>query len=148
MTSAQSPDEELSIGDVAARTGLSVHALRFYEQQDLLLAPVRRTAGGRRVYHREDVDWLHICTRLRTSGMPLADLRAFAALVRQGPGNEDQRLALLRKHRQQVQAQLHELQGCLELISWKVGVYEQHLARGTTRGVWDPTTATDEQPPG
>jgi DNA-binding transcriptional MerR regulator len=30
--------EELSIGDVARRTGLSVHALRFYERKGLLLS--------------------------------------------------------------------------------------------------------------
>lgn len=75
--------------EVAARTGLSVHVLRFYERENLLLAPVRRTSGGRRVYGQQDVDSLSICTRLRALGMPLADLRAFAALVREGPGNED-----------------------------------------------------------
>lgn len=120
-----------------------MHTLRFYERQDLLISPVRRTSGGRRVYRREDVDWLVICTRLRASGMSLADLRAFAALVREGPGNEDQRLALLRAHQSHIQAQLDELQGCLDLINWKVGIYEEHLTRGTARGVWDPTTAQD-----
>ncbi|SFS93669.1 MerR family transcriptional regulator [Saccharopolyspora flava] len=134
---------ELSIGEVAERTGLSVHALRFYERENLLLAPVRRTAGGRRAYTEQDVDWLAICTRLRDSGMPLADLRAFAALVREGPGNEEQRLALLRGHRNRVQAQLAELRSCLDLITWKVGVYEQRVAEGTATGVWDPTAGGD-----
>jgi DNA-binding transcriptional MerR regulator len=46
--------------------------------------PLRRTPGGRRTYTAVDVDWLRICVRLRESGMPLADLTRFAALVRQG----------------------------------------------------------------
>ncbi|MGW5065884.1 MerR family DNA-binding transcriptional regulator [Streptomyces cyaneofuscatus] len=36
----------LSIGQVAERTGLSVHALRFYENEDLFLTPVRRGADA------------------------------------------------------------------------------------------------------
>jgi len=49
-------EEWLSIGEVAERTGLSVHALRFYEREGLLVGPVRRTAGGRRRYTGLDVD--------------------------------------------------------------------------------------------
>ncbi|WCB40217.1 MerR family transcriptional regulator [Gordonia polyisoprenivorans] len=63
---------------------MSVHALRFYEREDLLIGPIERTSGGRRRYREVDIDWLRICTRLRESGMPLADLRRFAALVREG----------------------------------------------------------------
>jgi MerR family regulatory protein len=44
----------LSIGQVADRTGLSVHAVRLYEREGTLANPVRRGPGGRRVY-REDV---------------------------------------------------------------------------------------------
>ncbi len=40
----------LSIGRAAERTGLSVHALRFYEREGLLATPVYRNQGGRRVY--------------------------------------------------------------------------------------------------
>lgn len=133
-------DVELGIGKVADQTGLSVHALRFYERQDLLVSPVRRSSGGRRIYQQADVDWLTICTRLRASGMPLAKLRAFAALVRQGPGNEEQRLSLLREHQSHIQRQLSELQACLDLTDWKVGLYEAHIHMGTAQGVWDPIT--------
>ncbi|SDJ99675.1 hypothetical protein SAMN04487820_103342 [Actinopolyspora mzabensis] len=73
--------------------------------------------------------------------MPLVELRAFAALVREGPGNEEQRLDLLRRHREHVRGQLAELEECLELITWKVGVYEGHLSEGTARGVWDPSVS-------
>lgn len=138
--------EELGIGDVASRTGMSVHALRFYERQELLLSPVRRTSSGRRVYREADVEWLRICTRLRASGMPLAKLRTFTALVRQGPGNEDQRLALLREHEEHVRAQMADLQDCLDLISWKAGIYEQHVSRGTARGIWDPASPDHRGP--
>jgi DNA-binding transcriptional MerR regulator len=130
-------EEELSIGDVAQRTGLSVHALRFYEREGLLLSPrVARGTGGHRRYSPQEVNWLRICIKLRTSGMPLAKIRRFAELVREGPGNEEQRLELLREQQRHVENQLAELQECLRIISRKVGVYEQHVAEGTARDVY------------
>lgn len=36
----------LSIGQVSERTGLSVHALRFYEQEGLFIDAVRRGLAG------------------------------------------------------------------------------------------------------
>jgi hypothetical protein len=40
------PSPSLTIGQVAERTGLSVHALRFYEREGVLVDPVRRDAGA------------------------------------------------------------------------------------------------------
>lgn len=117
----------LSISQVAERTGLSVHTLRFYEREGLLANPVQRAAGGRRLYTENDVDWLGVCVRLRSSGMPLPAIRQYTQLVRQGPGNEPERLELLRRHRERVHQQIAELNACLEVIEHKVGIYEGRL---------------------
>ncbi len=130
----------LSIGQVAERTGLSVHALRFYEREGILADPVRRGQGGRRLYSERDVEWLTICTMLRASGMPLPVIRRYTHLVRQGPGNEEDRLALLRQHREHVTTQIGELTKCLDLISYKVRVYEERLAQGTADRLWSPSS--------
>ncbi|SDS02607.1 DNA-binding transcriptional regulator, MerR family [Brevibacterium sandarakinum] len=140
MQSEVTTAQGLSIGEVAERTGMSVHALRYYEQQQLLIGPVSRTTGGRRIYTPVDVDWLQICVKLRESGMPLAELKHFAELVRLGPGNEDERLALLDAHRQRVDSQIQALQECREVIEWKVDIYNRHLRDGEAKGLWDPTT--------
>jgi DNA-binding transcriptional MerR regulator len=117
----------LSIGQVAERTGLSVHALRFYEREGILANPVGRDPGGRRVYHEDDVDWLRLCVILRASGMPVPAIRRYTELVRAGDGNEKERIALLREHQERVNAQLGQLTKCLDLINYKVAVYEDHL---------------------
>ncbi|MCM1946016.1 MULTISPECIES: MerR family transcriptional regulator [Streptomyces] len=139
MTTDDAAARSLSIGEVAEQTGLSVHALRFYEREGLLVGPVRRSSGGRRRYTSFDVDWLLICVKLRASGMPIADLQRFAELVRQGPGNEAERLRLLDAHRLRVDAQIEALEECRSVIAWKVGVYAEHLANGEAGGLWDPT---------
>jgi DNA-binding transcriptional MerR regulator len=126
----------LSIGQVAERTGLSVHALRFYEREGILADPVRRESNGRRVYTEDDVEWLDMCLRFRSSGMALDTIRKYTELVRQGPGNEQDRLALLRSHQKHVKAQIVELNECLSVISHKVEVYQDHLDRGAAKCLW------------
>ncbi|MFI6893857.1 MerR family transcriptional regulator [Streptomyces sp. NPDC050256] len=120
----------LSIGQVAERTGLSVHALRFYEQEGLFVNAVRRGSGGRRVYDQDDVDWLTVCIILRASGMPLNVLRRYTDLVRDGAGNAEERLALMREHQERVTAQIGRLTESLDLIRFKVGVYEDLVDQG------------------
>ena len=132
----------LSIGKVAARTGLSVHALRFYERQGLLASPVQRTTDGRRAYSEQDLEWLEFCIKLRSSNMPLAAIRRYAELVQQGPGNEEERLAILLQHQDQMTAQIAALNACLELISIKVKLYQESLATGTTDPIWTPSQGT------
>jgi DNA-binding transcriptional MerR regulator len=122
------PAKDLSIGQVSARTGLSVHALRFYEREGVLIGPVARSANGRRVYSEDDVEWLADCVRLRSSGMPLAEIRRYAALVRRGAGTEEDRLAILCQHQDRLIAQLRGLHDCLDLVTYKIGLYKDLLA--------------------
>ncbi|WP_331728257.1 MerR family transcriptional regulator [Streptomyces sp. NBC_00158] len=129
---------DLSIGEVARRSGLSVHALRFYEREGLFANPVRRLSNGRRVYHEEDVEWLAVCTKLRSSGMPLPMIRQYVDLARQGPGNEHERLELLRRHEGHVEAQIRELRETLDVMRHKVRIYEEHIARGEADRLWNP----------
>jgi DNA-binding transcriptional MerR regulator len=144
----QAPDARpvLSIGQVAGRTGLSVHALRFYEREGLLATPVYRDSGGRRVYSEWDLEWLELCVKLRESGMPLIAIRRYAELVRAGEGNEKDRLGLLREHQDRIEAQVTALRACLEVISFKVRLYEERLARGTWRDpLYTPPAALEAQ---
>jgi DNA-binding transcriptional MerR regulator len=128
----------LSIGEVAEATGLSVHALRFFEREGLFLRDIPRSASGRRVFDRADLDWLGLLNRLRESGMPIAAIREFAALVAAGPGNEAERLKLLQRHEDDVRAKIEELHACLDVVHAKVVAYGRHVDAGTAQGVWSP----------
>ena len=128
----------LGIGQAAQRTGLSVHALRFYEREGLLASPVQRGPDGRRAYGDDDLEWLELCVKLRSSGMPLAAIRRYAELVRQGAGNEPERLVLMRQHMERVTAQIAALDACLEVIACKVKLYEESLATDHTDPIWAP----------
>ncbi|SCG46854.1 DNA-binding transcriptional MerR regulator [Micromonospora sp. A202] len=144
-------DGDLSIGQVAQRTGLSVHTLRLYERAGLLAGDVRRDGSGRRVYSAWDVEWLANCVKFRASGMPLTTISRLAQLVREGSGNEAERLDLLREHRRHITEQLARLSDCLELVDVKVASYEQHLTAGGSGDPWQqqhPVTVADGRPSG
>ena len=133
---APSGQPRLSIGEVAQRTGLSVHALRFYEREGLLASPVERTADGRRAYRERDLEWLDLCIKLRSSGMPLAAIRRYAELVREGPGNQKERLDILRQHQQRVTTQITALTTCLQMINFKVNLYQDSLTADPSDPIW------------
>lgn len=62
----------LEIGEVAARTGLTLRALRFYESKGLV-RPLR-TSGGRRLYAVGDLARLHAINVLRHAGFALTEI--------------------------------------------------------------------------
>jgi DNA-binding transcriptional MerR regulator len=117
------PTPGLSIAAAAAHTGLTADTLRYYERDGLMLRPVGRSATGHRRFVDSDLRWIEMVTRLRATGMPIRDVRRYADLVRRGDGNEDERLALLRSHRQTVLQQLAEVQDHLGAIDRKIGIY-------------------------
>lgn len=69
----------LTVGEVAARSGLAVSALRFYEAQGLIRAS--RTGGNQRRYSRDVLRRVSIIKVAQRVGVPLAAIReAFQSL--------------------------------------------------------------------
>lgn len=68
----------LKIGELAARSGLTVRALHHYDSIELL-TPSARADSGYRLYNRDDVERLHKIQALRKFGMSLADIATFLA---------------------------------------------------------------------
>lgn len=124
-TVAASGVATLSIAEAAEATGLTTHTLRYYERDGLLLDAVDRASSGHRRYSQDDVGWIRMITRLRSTGMPIREIREYADLVRAGDGNEAERLQLLVAHRDRVRQQLAEVAVHLEAIEYKIGLYER-----------------------
>jgi MerR family redox-sensitive transcriptional activator SoxR len=75
-------DRMLAIGTVAARTGLTVSAIRFYEEQGLVEA--QRAPSGHRRFHRSAlrrISFIRICQQL---GYSLDDIRTQLARLPEG----------------------------------------------------------------
>ncbi len=121
----------MSISDVAERTGLTTHTLRYYEREGLMLTPVERASSTHRRYTENDVTWVTFLTKLRSTAMPIATMREYVVLARRGDATEAERLELLLLHRMAVARQLAEMTASLAAIDYKIDLYQQNLGQVT-----------------
>ncbi len=72
----------LQIGELAARTGLSVSAIRFYEEKGLV-EPLR-TSGGQRRFLRSDIRRLSFVLIAQQLGLTIGQIEAELSKLPQG----------------------------------------------------------------
>jgi MerR family redox-sensitive transcriptional activator SoxR len=81
-------EELLPIGAVAARAGVKVSALRFYEDRGLITSS--RSGGGHRLYHRQVLRRLAFIHAAQRVGLTLDEIgRALATLPGEAPTAAD-----------------------------------------------------------
>lgn len=112
----------MKIGELARRSGLSAHTIRYYERIGLL-PRADRDAGGRRDYDAVILKWIEFLARLKTTGMPIRDMLRYAKLRELGDQTGPERRALLEEHRACVRAKVATLQACLLVLDTKIDGY-------------------------
>ena len=117
-------ETELTVQQVAEKTGLSEHTLRYYERVGLI-PPIQRASNGHRRYTDEDIGWLNFVKRLRSAGMPIAQVQRYVMLQQQGGSTLAERLDMLREHRRAVQQQIDELSEHLQVLDYKIEYYSE-----------------------
>jgi MerR family transcriptional regulator, redox-sensitive transcriptional activator SoxR len=70
---------ELGVGEIAARSGVAVSTLHFYEAEGLLAS--RRTSGNQRRYPREVLRRVAVIKTAQRLGIPLATIREALATL-------------------------------------------------------------------
>jgi DNA-binding transcriptional MerR regulator len=116
-----------TVAQMSAATGVTAHTLRYYERAGLI-RPVARNSGNQRRYSASDVEWMKFLLRLRETGMPIAQMREYAALREQGPITTEPRLRLLEAHQLFVRDQLARLRAHERALAQKVATYRDDLA--------------------
>lgn len=112
----------MKIGELAAKTGLTAHTIRYYERIGLLPFALR-DASGQRSYDASILKWIAFLSRLKATGMPIRDMQRYARLREQGECTNDERQALLIEHRKKVRAHMAELQASLLVLDEKINSY-------------------------
>lgn len=126
-----------AIGDVAARVGLDVDTLRYYERRGVLPHPARDSAGRRR-YDIDGVHLIEVLLHLKGTGMPLEQIAEFTQLVALDPGGVLERLDLLLQHRDAVQHQIAAWNNSLNVIDGKIRDYTERLDTDHPVGASEP----------
>jgi DNA-binding transcriptional MerR regulator len=104
--------ERLVIGRFARLTGLSVGALRHYDELDLLRPSEVDPFTGYRRYRAGQLEDARVIARLRELEVPLDEIRA--VLAEDDPTERARRLA---GHRRRVEARTHRLQRVLHHVT-------------------------------
>lgn len=114
----------LTIQQAAAVTGLTVHTLRYYERIGLI-DPIPRQNNKHRLYREEDILWIEFLLKLRTTGLPIRQMRRYAELRRLGNQQESvsERKAILEQHTLSLEATVAELQSNLVVMYKKIALY-------------------------
>ena len=101
---------QLTIGQLASRTGVSRATLRYYEEQSLI-EPAGRTQAGYRLYDESASKRLTFIQRAQRLGFSLADIRSMLGCV--DAGNQDSGTAAVHRIAEQryieIERQLTEL---------------------------------------
>ncbi len=120
-----------SVRETAARTGLSAHTLRYYEKIGLM-NPISRAPNGTRCYSDDDVGWIEFLKCLRATGMPIGMMKRYMDYQRRGDGSIENRIRILREHRDTVIQRLHEMRRYLEKIDSKIAYYTEEEKKHET----------------
>ncbi len=100
--------QQLTIGRLAAATGVNLETIRYYERIDLMPKP-DRTAGGRRAYEEAHIRRLAFIRRARELGFGIEDIRALQALHEPAAGSCKQVRDIAQAHLDDVRAKLDDL---------------------------------------
>ncbi len=125
-----SESELLSIGRFARLTGLSIGALRHYDEMGLLPPAAVSPETGYRSYRRDQAATALLIARMRDLEMPLPEIRALLAAA---PAEREQRL---RAHRDRMEARAFRLHFILHQLNQE----EPMSASPTKPDVLDPDT--------
>ncbi len=117
--------EGYSISQMAERFGVEPHTLRFYEKEGIVTS--ERTSSGVRRYTEEDVSRMEMAMCLKSTGMPLKEIKRYFDLVDAGDDTLDQRLDIFISHRDHVLEEIAVLQRHLCRIERKIQWYESFL---------------------
>ncbi|MFD7665615.1 MerR family transcriptional regulator [Streptomyces sp. NPDC059788] len=128
--------EHMQIGEVAARTELSLRTIRHYEETGLVI-PSARSQGGFRLYTEADVARLMVIRRMKPLGFSLEEMRELlAATDRLDAGadlSDDERrelLARLRGFEEAAQRRVVDLRTQLARAEEFAATLRDRLTRG------------------
>ncbi|MGD6795507.1 MerR family transcriptional regulator [Metabacillus indicus] len=121
-----------SIGEAAKELNLTVYTLRYYDKEGLMPF-IERTSTGTRVFKESDIEALRIIECLKSTGMPIKEIKAFIDWCSEGDSTLQQRYEMFIERKASVEAQIEELKKTMEIIHHKCWYYKTAMDAGTEK---------------
>ena len=116
-----------TVKEMAEKMNLTTYAVRYYDNAGLI-PYVERSSGNIRLFSDYNLAWLKIVHCLRSTGLPVADVRRYIEMCREGDSTIPERAALIFAQEKKLKAQLEELHHQMEVLEYKKHYYEELLA--------------------
>ncbi|MET9395881.1 MerR family transcriptional regulator [Streptomyces sp. NPDC006624] len=124
MTATVGAAERLiRIGEVARGAGVSVRAVRYYEQQGLLTA--ERSPSGQRLYRQDAIALVRFFQQMFAAGLTSRRIAELLPCWDSGHTDADQR-AMLRAERERIQAKIDDLRAALDHLDQVIAITDAH----------------------
>lgn len=115
-----------TISEVGQKLGISTHALRYYEKEEIITP--ERNAQGIRQYTDSQLKWMEFVKKLRETQMPIEQIKKYTQLFKEGDHTSMDRLNLLENHRRSIETQIETLKVTEAMLDKKITAYKQHLS--------------------
>lgn len=113
------------INELARKTGLSAHGIRFYEKEGLLgEGYIRRSENNYRHYTDAAVERVTTIRLLQTAGFTLAEIREHLATWDAGTLSDDAMIDILRQKRDEIDRKISELQHIRGFLDAKLALLQ------------------------
>ena len=111
------------IGEVARAAGVSTRAVRYYEQQGLLIS--ERSPSGQRLYRQDAVTLVRFFQQMFAAGLTSRRIAELLPCWDSGHTDADQR-AMLRAERDRIHAKVDDLQAALDRLVEVIAITDTH----------------------
>lgn len=112
-----------TVKQAAELTGLSVHTVRFYDDNNLIHG-VTRNKANQRMFDDEAIEWLYICKVMRRAGLSLKEIRKYGDLYSEGDKTIPQRLEIIRQRHKKAEAEMENIKIRIDVLEAKLCHYE------------------------
>jgi DNA-binding transcriptional MerR regulator len=119
-----------SISEVAKELNLTIYTLRYYDKEGLMPF-VERAQNGTRLFKESDISALKLIECLKSTGMPIKEIKTFIDWCSEGDSTLQQRYDMFLERKASVEAQMAELKKTMEVIEHKRLYYQTALEAGT-----------------
>lgn len=123
---------KFTISEAAKTMNITTHTIRYYDKEGLLPF-VERTKSGIRYFSENDLEGLALINCLKSTGMPIKEIKLFVDWVVEGDSTLKQRYDMFVERKESVLRQISELQKALERIDYKCWYYKTALDAGTEK---------------
>lgn len=120
---AAAAERLIRIGEVARGAGVSVRAVRYYEQQGLLIA--ERSPSGQRLYRQDAILLVRFFQQMFAAGLTSRRISELLPCWVSGHTDAEQR-AMLRAERERIQGKIDDLQAALERLDEVIAITDTH----------------------